>query len=108
MESPDSLTRAPATPTDNVDKTHKLSKETSPSNVYRTACLTMKPDDFPELPEPFWSKYLPNIYNEKRVVNLSAFQMKWAVQLVAGIAILFFGFGTLIASHSLSLKIDEN
>ena len=93
MESPDSLTRAPATPTDTVDKTNQLGKETSPSNVYRTDSLAIKPDDFPELAEPFWSKYLPNIYNEKRVLNLSAFQMKWAVQLVAGIAILFFGFG---------------
>ncbi|CDR99070.1 hypothetical protein [Sporisorium scitamineum] len=29
---------------------------------------------------------------EQRVLNLSAFQMNWPVQMVAGIAILFFGF----------------
>lgn len=91
MESADSNTLAPATPVDNKDK---LEKTASPDNVYKTASLrNVDSTDFPELPEPFWSKYLPNPYSEKRVLNLTPFQMKWAVQLVAGIAILFFGFG---------------
>lgn len=91
MESPDSLTRAPATPTDNADK---LSKDASPSHVFKTNSLReIDSSDFPELAEPSWSKYIPSVYNEKRVVNLSAFQMKWAVQVVAGIAVLFFGYG---------------
>lgn len=97
MESPDSTTRAAATPIDNidnVDKDGKLDETASPSNVFRTSSLQkVDYDDFPELPEPWWSKFLPNVYSEKRVLNLSAFQMKWAVQMVAGIAILFFGFG---------------
>lgn len=99
MESPDSPTRAPATPTDNTDKLDKLDKTASLSNVYRTASLQkIDSSDFPELPEPWWNKYLPNIYSEKRVLNLSAFQMNWAVQMVAGIAILFFGFGEYLRS----------
>lgn len=91
MESPDSPTRAPATPIDNADK---LSKDASPRDVFKTSSLhEVDSSDFPELPEPFWSKFIPNIYSEKRVLNLTAFQMKWAVQAVAGIAVLFFGFG---------------
>ncbi|GAC94853.1 sugar transporter [Pseudozyma hubeiensis SY62] len=89
MESPDSLTRGPVTPID----TDKLTKETSPTDVFKTTTLhKIDTSDFPELPEPWWSKYLLNPYNEKRVLNLSAFQMKWAVQIVAGVAILFFGY----------------
>ncbi len=90
MESPDSFTRAPATPVDNADKDNKLS---SSQDVYRTNSLQeIDSFDFPELLEPFWSKFLPPIYNEKRVIKLSAFQMKWAVQVVAGIAVMFFGY----------------
>ncbi|EST08802.1 General substrate transporter [Kalmanozyma brasiliensis GHG001] len=90
MESADTHTLVAATPIDNADK---LKKTPSPNNVYKTNSLQhVDSTDFPELPEPFWSKYLPNPYSEKRVLNLTPFQMKWAVQLVAGIAILFFGF----------------
>lgn len=90
MESPDSLTQAQATPVDNADK---LSKQSSSTNVVpSTPSKEIHSSDFPELPEPFWSKFIPPIYNEKRVINLSAFQMKWLVQVVAGIAVLFFGF----------------
>lgn len=35
---------------------------------------------------------MPCPYNEKRALNLYVPQMKWAVQLVADFAILFFGF----------------
>ncbi|KAJ1017773.1 hypothetical protein NDA16_005091 [Ustilago loliicola] len=91
MDSPDSLTRAPATPTDNADK---HSKDASPRDVFKTSSLCeVDSSDFPELAEPFWSKFVPNVYSEQRVLNLLAFQMKWAVQVVAGIAVLFFGFG---------------
>lgn len=91
MESPDSLTRGSATPVNNADK---LDKVASAKNVYETASFhNVDSSHFSELPEPAWSKFLPNPYNEKRVLNLTAFQMKWAVQVVAGIAILFFGFG---------------
>ncbi|CCF48660.1 hypothetical protein NDA11_000044 [Ustilago hordei] len=90
MDSPDSLTRAPATLIDNADK---LSKDASPRDVFETSSICgIDSSDFPELPEPSWSKYVPSIYSEKRVLNLSAFQMKWSVQVVAGIAVLFFGF----------------
>lgn len=91
MESPDSFTQAPPTPTDNADKT---SKEHSARDVYKTTSLQeIDSSSFPELSEPAWSKFLPPVYNERRVISLSAFQMKWAVQVVAGIAVLFFGFG---------------
>lgn len=91
MDSPDSLTRAPATLIDNADK---LSKDASPRDVFETSSICgIDSSDFPELPEPSWSKYVPSIYSEKRVLDLSAFQMKWSVQVVAGIAVLFFGFG---------------
>ena len=86
MESPDSTTHAAATPIDSADK---LSKDAPPRDLFKTASNLHEfdPLEFPELAEPFWSKYVPPIYSEKRVLNLSAFQMKWAVQVVAGIAV---------------------
>lgn len=91
MNSPSSTTHAPETPIDSADK---LSKDAPPRDLFKTASNLHEfdPLEFPELAEPFWSKYVPPIYSEKRVLNLSAFQMKWAVQVVAGIAVMFFGF----------------
>lgn len=31
-------------------------------------------------------------YKEKRVINLAKGKMKWAIQLIAGLAILFYGY----------------
>lgn len=101
ISTPGSPTRAPATPVLDPDneKSSKLSK--SDTNVatgvtgskYATASLKqLDSADFPPLQEPVWSKFIPGIYAEKRVLKLSAFQMKWAVQVVAGIAVAFFGF----------------
>lgn len=88
MDSPGSPTRAAATPTHEP----KLSKDGTP-DLYKTSSLReVDSSDFPELAEPFWSKFIPPIYNEKRVLKLTAFQMTWAVQMVAGIAVMFFGF----------------
>lgn len=100
VSTPGSPTRAPATPILNPDN-DKYTESKLDDNVAHDGTKTMygaaslKQVDSGELTplrEPAWSKFIPNIYAEGRVLKLSAFQMKWAVQIVAGIAVAFFGF----------------